>query len=579
MSTSAEELEGRIRELVAANAAATADLRFLDAMERVGRVLRRSSDLDSMLEASLDELLDIFGCDRAWLLYPCDPAAGSWGVPMERTRAAWPGVFALGVEIPMDDGAAAVFAEALESDEALPFDETTERTAPEEIQKAFGIRCQMVIAIRPHNGAAWLLGIHHCSTAHVYSALDQRIFQGLADRLADALDSMLLLRDLRDKEFEVAQLQRTEAIGALAAGVAHDFNNKLLVVLCYSELLREQMPGGGPYIDQIVGAADSAAELTRELLAFSRRAVLEPRAVDLTEVAQSNLSLLRKAVGTSVQLAIPPAAGAVIGVVDPGQLEQVLVNLVINARDALPQGGTITIQTEAIEVDATDPHKPPELEAGRYATLAVIDDGIGMDEATQRNVFEPFFTTKERGKGTGLGLSTAYGVARQSGGTVTVSSTQDQGSAFTVWLPATEDAPMVASGAFPAVSESGGYERVLLVDEDQDVAKVTARVLEGHGYDVTWAESSAAALSLLEGEATFDLLLTEVTMRGLDGVALGERATELRPDLVLTFSTGYSGEAIERLRTSGSARRLLQKPYTPEQLLAHVRRVLDRGRR
>ncbi len=574
------ELEARIRELEAAHGAATEDLRFLDAMERLGRALRRSTDLSSMLEACLDELLDIFGCDRAWLLHPCAPEAPSWGVPMERTRAGWPGVFALGAEIPMDEGAAEVFAEALQADVALPFDSTTERSPPEEISRAFGVRAQMVIAIRPHRGAAWLLGLHHCAADTIYTELDQRIFKGLAHRLADALDSMLLRRELQDTEQQVAQLQRAEAIGSLAAGVSHDFNNKLLVILCYAELLREELPGGHPYIDQVVGAADKAADLTRELLAFSRRAVLEPRPVDLTDAAHASVGLLSKAMGSAVRLAVPVNAPSVIGVVDPAQLEQVLVNLVINARDALPQGGTITIRTEAVDVDGSDPASPPELQAGRYATLAVIDDGVGMDEATRRRVFDPFFTTKERGKGTGLGLSTAYGVARQSGGTLTVSSAPEEGSSFTVWLPATDDAPAMSSGSYPPVRSVGGQERILLVDGDREVAEVTARVLRTRGYEVTWAEHGEAALPLLgPDEADFDLLLTEVMMAGLDGVALGERALALQPDVKVTFTTGYSGDAFERLLTSGASRKLLQKPYTPEKLLAHVRAILDSQRR
>ena len=579
MSSRIEQLELRIQELEAANAAARADLQFLDAMGRVGRVLRRSTDLDAMLQAALDELLDIFACDRAWLLYPCDPTAASWGVPMERTRQGWPGVFALGAEIPMDDEAGAVFAEALASDAALPFDDTTERSQPEVIRQAFGVRSQMLIIIRPHNDAPWLLGIHHCAQDYVYSDLDQRILQGLAERMADALGSMLLLRDLRETERQIAQLQRAEAIGSLAAGVAHDFNNKLLVILCYSELMREQLPGGHPYIDQVLGAADKAADLTRELLAFSRRAVLEPRPVDLTQTARASVGLLQKAVGSAVQVVVREDAVPVIGVVDPSQLEQVVVNLVINARDAMPTGGTITIETDAIDVDADDLDRPRELDAGRYARLSVVDDGVGMDEATRRAVFEPFFTTKERGKGTGLGLSTAYGVARQSGGTLTVSSSPDRGSTFVVWLPATEDAPQDTTGGHPTVARAGGQERILLVDGEREVAEVTAEVLRARGYDVTWCERSATALDLLAtSEEDFDLLLTEVVMAGMDGVALGERAVQLQPGIKLTFTTGYSGGAFERLRTSGAARRLLQKPYTPEKLLAHVRRVLDGSR-
>ena len=575
MVTNEMLLRARIAELEAANAAAAADLRFLDAMELVARALRQSSDLEEMLRAVLDQILEIFACDRAWLLHPCDPEAAEWGVPMERAREGWPGAFRLGMRVPTDEDAAAVFAEALGTDRALAYDESSGRSMPEEVAVAFGVQTQMAIAIRPSNGPAWLLGIHHCATAPVYTAAEQRMFEGIADRMADALDSMLLLRDLQERERQIAQLQRAEAVGALAGGVAHDFNNKLLVILCYAELLREELPGGHPYIDQVVGAADGAADLTRQLLAFSRRAVLQPRPVDLGAIARSSAGLLRKAVGVGVQLRVSEAPERAVGLADPGQLEQVVVNLVINARDAMPDGGTISIETGAVDLDAADPDRPPELTTGRYATLDVVDDGAGMDEATRERIFEPFFTTKERGKGTGLGLSMAYGVARQSGGTLTVSSAPSEGSRFRVWLPATDQPSAEVSGGFAPVSSRGGTERLLLVDAEAGVGEVTARVLRGRGYDVTFASSSAEALALLQAGERFDLLLTEVLLSGLDGVELGQQALALQPSIQLTFSTGYSGVAIERLRTSGAARRLLQKPYTPDRLLAHVRGVLD----
>ena len=563
-----ETLQTRINELEAVNAAAAADLRFLDAMERLGSVLRRAPDLDAMLQSALDALLGIFDCDRAWLLYPCDPHAASWGVPMERTKPEWPGVFAFGVDVPMDDGAAAVFREALATDGPLPYDATTERSVPPEVGQAFGVRSQIAIALRPHNGQAWLLGLHHCADDHVYTAGEQRIFSGLADRLADALDVMLLFRDLREREHQIAGLQRAEAIGELAGGVAHDFNNKLLVILCYAELLRDQL-GSHPFIDQVVSAADGAASLTKELLAFSRRAVLQPRPTDLRASAHTAASLLGKAVGSAITLEPPPAGVPIVGLVDPAQLEQVIVNLVMNARDAMPDGGTVTLRTERMDVQGD-----PALADGSYAVLTVADDGIGMDEATRQRVFEPFFTTKERGHGTGLGLSTAFGVARQSGGILSVESEPASGSSFQLFIPSSDQPAADRSGAYAAVGVKGGRERVLLLDSDQEVAEVTAQILQSNGYAVRTAGTAAAALELVRTQP-FDLLIAEVALAGLDGVRLETEVKELDPTVTVTFTTGYTNAVVEQLRAAGAARRLLQKPYTPERLLRHVRMVLD----
>ncbi len=575
MGTDVAELQLRIRELEANAASAASDVRFLATMERVGRLTRGAADLDQLLERVLDELLAIFACDRAWLLHPCDPDAPSWGVPKERTAPAWPGVFALGVQIPMDEGAAAVFREALAAAGALPYDETTERKVPDEIGVAFAVQAQMVVAIRPHSGPAWLLGLHHCGAPHVWTRQEQRIFEGVAERIADALDALVLLRDLKRSERQVAELQRADALGSLAGGVAHDFNNQLLVILCYAEMLREELgEGAGDCLEHVLGAAEQAAGLTRQLLAFSRRAVLEPRPVDLSAMVRGSAELLRRAVGAAITLQTDVADEPLVGTVDPAQLEQVLVNLVTNARDAIAGGGTITIRTSARRIAEGEPG-PRGLAPGDYALLSVTDNGHGMDRETQRRVFEPFFTTKERGKGTGLGLSTAYGVARQSGGTLGVESELGTGTCFTLWLPASDDDPQSQSGRHRPIHAEGGSEAVLLVEPEEEVRRVTARVLRGRGYRVFEATDGEAALAMLRGE-DIDLLVTELVLPGIDGVELATRALKLRPSLKATFATGYSPPSVQRLRTSGATRRILQKPFTPAELVDHVRSVLER---
>ena len=573
--TEVAALQQRIHTLEAATAAARSDVRFLAAMEQVSRRMRGASNLEQLLESALDELLDLFACDRAWLLYPCDPAAESWSVPMERARPEWPGAFALGVTVPMDDGAAAVFETALDEGEPVPYDETTDRSVPEDVHVAFGIRAQLVVAIHPHNDKPWLLGIHHCADDHVFGPDELRIFAGLGQRIGEALDSMLLLRDLRESERGVAQLQRMQAIGSLAGGVAHDFNNQLLVIVCYADLLRGSLgAGAAEYLDHVLRAGERAAKLTRQLLAFSRRSVLEPRPVDLGAMVEEGIEFLGRAVGSTIVVDFVPSPAAVARV-DPAQIEQVLVNLVTNARDAMPAGGTIRISSGRRSFGADDVARPGELDPGAYAFIEVADDGTGMDGATMARVFEPFFTTKEHGKGTGFGLSTAYGVARQSGGTLTVESTVGQGSTFRVWLPESPDEEVASSGRFAPVGV-GGSERILMVDDLEEVADIAIRVLGREGYRVTALSHPSAALEAIEAaDLPFDLLLTDVVMAGMDGVELARRAVEIQPSLKVSFSTGYSTQAVERLREAAATRRILQKPYLPAQLLAHVRAALD----
>lgn len=573
-------LRSRVAELEQAAAQASADVRYLRAIDRVRGTAAGAEGLQQLLQDVLDELLELFACDRSWLLYPCDPDAPSWRVPMERARQEWPGAFALGIEVPMEEQAESVFREALEAGAPLAFDRTTERQVPEETVEAFGVRAQMVLAIQPHNDRPWLLGLHHCGTDHVWSAEEQRIFEGVGRHMANALDSMLLLRDLRSTEQQVARLQKMDAIGSLAGGVAHDFNNQLLVVLCYADMIREHgsIPDSvSEHAASVLEAAEKAADLTRQLLAFSRRSVLEPRVVDLCDLVESHASFLTRAVGPRVALELAPLPRPQRVLVDEHQIEQVLVNLVTNARDALPDGGTVRITLEARDLRSPGADRPPEVPPGEYVALSVTDDGVGMDEVTAARVFEPFFTTKEQGKGTGLGLSTAYGVARQSGGTISVESAAGQGTTFVVLLPRRSDAEASSDELRTlAGSRTGGHERILLVEGHEEVARVSARVLRSGGYRVTTVTEPAEALMLLEdADEPIDLMVTDVVMRGLDGVELARRAMAIRPGLRVSFTTGYSTAAIERLRMGGSSTRVLQKPYVPARLLEHVRAVLD----
>ena len=569
----------RYRALEAEVAAARADVAYLAALERVGKHLRGEFDRSTMLQTVLDDLLDLFGCDRAWLLYPCDPTAPTWGVPMERARPAFPGVFTLGVDIPMDPGAAAIFSEALASPDPLPFDPTTERQVPADIARAFSVRAQLALAVRPRRDKPWLLGLHHCATDHVWNAEELRLFAGLGARIAEALDALLLLRELHAAEQRVARLQRMDAIGSLAGGVAHDFNNQLQVILCFADMIAATpaIPSGtAEYARRIIDASESAAELTGHLLAFSRRTVLEPVVVDLGALIRDQEPFLRRVLGSTITLALRIADAKLRARVDPNQIEQVTINLINNARDALPHGGSVDVTVDVRQLAADDTARPPELDPGAYVVISVADDGDGMPEEVRARIFEPFFTTKKRGEGTGLGLSTAYGVARQSGGSMTVTSAPGQGACFTLLLPQS-DAPVARETSRPhSVIRHGTGESILVVDDRPEVALAAATVLEANAYSVQIAAGSMEALELLAAPgASVDLLLTDVMMRDIDGVELAERALALRPGLKITFATGYTHHTVERLRSVGMVTRLLQKPYRSAELLEHVRLVLD----
>ena len=382
----------------------------------------------------------------------------------------------------------------------------------------------------------------------------------------------------RQLETQLAQAQKMEAVGKLAGGVAHDFNNLLTVILSYSELLLEDLPpasGARDDIQQIRKAADGASALTRQLLAFSRRQVLQPRIVDLNASVSSLEKLLSRVLRENILLRSTLAADLGTVRVDPGQLEQVIMNLVVNARDAMPDGGQLTIETANVELDRAYLEAHPMAAAGRYVMLAVTDTGIGMDADTQTRIFEPFFTTKEAGKGTGLGLATVQGIVQQSGGFIWVYSEPRHGTCFKVYLPRIDAA--VSAAVETAAEEPRGNETVLVAEDVAAVRHVTRKMLERYGYrvleaaDGTTAEQLAASLN-----EPIDLLLTDVVMPDVNGWDLAERLRAQRPALRVLFMSGYTDDAIVRHGILQDGIAYLQKPFTPVSLARKVRAVLDR---
>jgi len=384
---------------------------------------------------------------------------------------------------------------------------------------------------------------------------------------------------LQRSEEQLRQSQKMDAIGRLAGGIAHDFNNLLTAINGYSELLAASLPEDDslqPHIGEIRRAGDRAASLTRQLLTFSRKQIPLPRPLLINEVVSDMDRMLRRLIPASIQFEAELGAGTSLVHADPGQIEQVVLNLVLNARDAVGERGKIKVETRDIVVHESDGDTFLAAAPGDYVLLAVRDDGRGLTQESRAHLFEPFFTTKERGKGTGLGLSTVYGIVKQSQGALRVLSVPGQGTTFEVMLPrASGEKPRLrrASGTRPA---AGGLETVLLVEDEPAVRTLVARVLEGHGYTVLEAATGSDALTQLRAHSgKIDLLMTDLVMPGMDGRELAERIARERPGLRVLFMSGYSEEAVLQPGESDVAAGFLCKPFSPRVVAQRVREILD----
>jgi PAS domain S-box-containing protein len=388
-------------------------------------------------------------------------------------------------------------------------------------------------------------------------------------------------QDISDRRFleeQLRQSQKMEAVGRLAGGVAHDFNNLLTAIAGHTELLREELRGRPEVrndIEEILRAVDRASTLTRQLLAFSRKQVLQPKVLDVNQIVFDLVRMLRRLVGTDVQLVSNPGAGVPPIRADRGQIEQVIVNLVVNARDALPHGGTIELSTSAVIVTAGTVEATRGVPPGSYTEVTVRDDGIGMDEALMSRIFEPFFTTKEQGTGTGIGLAAVYGIVTQTGGRTLVDSTPGAGSTFRVLLP--QDGDALPAHQVPAGTKgSGGSELVLLVEDEAAVRRLGRRILERKGYQVVEAESGEAAMRMFERMAPeIALLVSDVVMPGMSGGELARRLRIIKPSLRILFTSGYAADAIAQHGGLEAGTAFLEKPFTPDALAQKVRDVLD----
>jgi PAS domain S-box-containing protein len=383
----------------------------------------------------------------------------------------------------------------------------------------------------------------------------------------------------RQLEQQLTQAQKMEAIGRLAGGVAHDFNNVITIVAGYGHILREgnkDNPDLRDAAEEVIKAAERSAALASQLLVFSRRQAIRPKVIDLNAEVRNIERMLTRVIGEDVELdtLLRPETGAVRG--DAGQLEQVLLNLVLNARDAMPSGGRLTIETANVTLDESYARTHAGVVPGKYVMLAVSDSGIGMDAETQEHIFEPFFTTKERGKGTGLGLSTVYGIIKQHGGDIWVYSEPGRGTTFKIYLPRVDAAAAAGEKASKADPSPSGEETVLLVEDEDAVRKLVRGVLDQHGYHVLEADSGARALEVVRDfDGTIDLLLTDVVMPKMSGRDLAEALALLRPEVKVLYLSGYTERSVFDQGLLDRRSPFLQKPFTPDTLARKIRDVLD----
>jgi len=379
-------------------------------------------------------------------------------------------------------------------------------------------------------------------------------------------------------EGQLRQSQKMEAVGLLAGGVAHDFNNALSVITGYSDLLQMRLPAGDPlcrYTQEIAKAAHRAAALTRQLLAFSRKQVIQPVILDLNSVISEMEKMLRRLIGENIDIVIMRDSSPARIKADPSQIEQILMNLAVNARDAMPQGGRLLIKTTNNYFDESHARRHAYFKPGRYVMLSFGDNGSGMNRETQARIFEPFFTTKEAGKGTGLGLSTVYGIVKQNGGYISVHSELGRGSTFHIYLPQAEGTAQAAKAAEKEGGLPRGSETILLVEDEEALRTLARNCLESHGYRVLEAPDGHMAMATAgEHPGPIQLLLTDVIMPGMNGRELANRVTALRPETKVVYMSGYSNDLIAQYGVLDTETLLLEKPFTLSALLTKVNQAL-----
>jgi PAS domain S-box-containing protein len=700
------ELELRVAELEAASRSDAKDpaseLDFFESLDRVNRAMHGTNELQQMMQNVLDVVLSVFGCDRAFLLFACDPQADSWTVPMERTHANYPGAFALGVPEPMTPSVSALFELLLGSEGTVEFVAGNCFDPEEDPWKKFEIRSVLAMALRPRTGKAWQFGVHQCSYARVWTTHQKKLFLEIGRRLSDGLNTLLMYRNLQESEglldriFEnipnvifvkdaaslkfvrcnkagetllgysrdellqktsydlfstedadrytatdrrvldtkqlvdipeetvrnrydeqrilhttkvpildeagrpkyvcgiaeditkqrsleaqLRQAQKMESIGRLAGGLAHDFNNMLAVIIGNADRALAHVGEGLPLhvrLQEIRRAAQRSADLTHQLLAFARKQAVVPKLLDLNQTLAGVINMLRPLIGEHIRVTWRPGTELWSVRIDPSQIDQVLTNLSVNARDAIAASGEIVIETRNVHFDADYCREHPTVLPGDYVLLSVRDDGCGMDKDTLSQIFEPFFTTKGVGMGTGLGLSIVYGIITQNSGYICVESERGSGTTFSLYLPRQDGVQSEVDAEQPIVRAPAGNETILLVEDEPGILDVVTLILEGLGYRVVAASKPSDAIRLARAhDGEIHLLITDVIMPEMNGLNLARGIAELFPRVRALFISGYMDDILAHHGFVREGIDFIQKPFSMQDFGSKVREILDAG--
>ena len=563
------------RELEHLRAEAEARARQQEVLAALGVRALSAIDLDELLQHGLREMARTLGVPLAAVF---EPVPGSGSLVM-RVGEGWRnGVVG---QVIRDSGYEPLGGQALELGEPLVIDwsapESTARELP--LLREHGVQSGIHVMLAAPDGPKGVLGAYSAAP-RAFDREDVLFVHGVANILAAAISRRNTEQDLLQSQVRLQSVQKMEAIGRLAGGIAHDFNNLVQAIGGYTEILLKRLPrsdGLHYYALEIRRAGDRAAALTRQLLAFSKQQVLKPRVLDLNGVVANVEHLLRRLIGEHIELrtSLAPGLGAVRA--DAAQLDQVLVNLAVNSRDAMPAGGTLTIETGDATLPRADQHERFAIRPGPYVMLAVTDTGCGMDEETRARAFEPFFTTKPAGQGTGLGLSTVYGIVKQSDGYIWVDSEPGAGTCVRICLPRVEEPVQGVEPrhGFAPVATPGGSETLLLVEDEAGVREVIVEWLSNHGYRVLTAQNGADALALAGAHVgPIHLMIADVVMPQMGGPELASRLLPFRPEMKVIYVSGYADEAIGDPGKLAAGAAFLQKPFSLDVLLRRVREIL-----
>jgi signal transduction histidine kinase len=549
--------------------------KHLKAIYMVSTIVNASEDLVGVTDSLVDTVHEIFEADRT-LLFLGRAGNGAPEPVVTRSAAREPttGFSTMLVEDVLRDGHSLL---------------TTDATRDDRYMSKFSVVLDQIRAVMcvPIEAMDEILGAFYVDTARstAFTTDDLELLAaigrltGIAMRRTQLIaDRWKVEADLREKEIQLQQAQKLEAVGRLSAGVAHDFNNLLAVITGHCDLALLDMGDEGPIhesVTEIRAASERASTLTQQLLAFSRKQVLEPRIVDLRGLVSGMQRMIARLIGEDVELATSLADDLGSVRADPGQIQQVVLNLAVNARDAMPRGGKLVVECRNVDLGRDAPEHVG-VEPGSYVLLAVSDTGTGMDRETCSRIFEPFFTTKEPGKGTGLGLSTAHGIVKQSGGEIIVYSEPGHGTTFKIYMPRVDGAPAETAPRISGITTVTGTETILVVEDDHPLLAMVTRMLEMRGYRVLAAPGGDEAIDLFHRlKRKVDLLVADVVMPRMSGPDLAARLHADNPDLRVIYMSGYSDEAIVHHGFLREGLAFLQKPFTADMLLRKVREVLE----